>query len=115
MSDCEHTGSCDEQPYCENGNTRKLFALETERDRMKTELEAGHKISIKNIECKSDCFGILPDGEECHFHRKETCIQGAQALKLIHYLGDGEVRNPNIYIAIDLATRVLQGERISLP
>lgn len=24
-------------------------------------------------ECKSDCFGILPDGEPCHIHRVPSC------------------------------------------
>lgn len=23
--------------------------------------------------CRSDCFGILPDGEACHYHRTPTC------------------------------------------
>lgn len=28
---------------------------------------------MSKIECKSDCFGILPDGEECHYHRSPSC------------------------------------------
>lgn len=32
-------------------------------------------------ECKSDCFGIMPDGGACHYHRKPSCAQKISSLE----------------------------------
>lgn len=62
---------------------------------------------LQNIdECVSDCFGILPDGEPCHFHRKETCKEGVSALEVLRWLATE--RNPNIYTAISKAQEVMK-------
>jgi hypothetical protein len=33
--------------------------------------------------CKSDCVGILPDGEQCHIHRDIPCSSAPELLAVL--------------------------------
>lgn len=47
--------------------------------------------NVDEYGCKSDCFGILPDGEPCHIHRRPSCRENAKKIEELIEAGQGLV------------------------